>query len=157
MQLCSRNRDGHTPFLSAICNQNYAAALKILRFAERTRSTFPSVFQQAILAPSSDSNSALHLLLASLVSSFDTTSMTLFVHNLQLNTGQRLLKLFQVRYPSAYKAEIFKKGEPEGNSGSEGESDSEGNDGEEAVGSGHNLFRGRFRRSHRRLCECPYI
>lgn len=33
-QLCSCNREGHTPFLSAICSQNYAAALKILDFVE---------------------------------------------------------------------------------------------------------------------------
>ena len=84
--------------------------------------------------------------------------MTLYVHNLQLNTAHQLLKLFQIRYPSVYKAEIFKKGgdsgESEDRSGSSEGSDSEDNEGEELIGGGpRNPFRGRVRRSYRRLCE----
>ena len=33
-QLCSRNADGETPFMTSICSQNYAAALRILDYLE---------------------------------------------------------------------------------------------------------------------------
>ena len=34
MQLSSRNADGETPFMTSICSQNYAAALRILDYLE---------------------------------------------------------------------------------------------------------------------------
>ena len=34
LQLSSRNADGKTPFMTSICSQNYAAALKILDYLE---------------------------------------------------------------------------------------------------------------------------
>ena len=33
-QLCSRNANGETPFMTSICSQNYAAALRILDYLE---------------------------------------------------------------------------------------------------------------------------
>ena len=72
-----------------------------------------------------------------------------------------MYRLFQVRYPSAYKAEIIKKGSsPEGvdrsSGGSSEGSGSEDNDGDymDTMNS-HNSLPGRFRigRSYRRMGE----
>ena len=125
-QLCSANREGHTPFISALSSQNYAAALLILKFVEKVggpSSQHPNLFDRAVLGgvvPGGEgvaaggggrgSSSTLHHFLGGLCRTFDLRSMALYVHNLQLSTARQLLKLFQVRYPSAYKAEIIKRG-----------------------------------------------
>ena len=34
LQLCSKNAEGSTPFMTAVSQQNYTAALRLLRFVE---------------------------------------------------------------------------------------------------------------------------
>ena len=124
-QLCSCNREGHTPFLTAVCSQNYAAALRILAFVELVSPDQPNLFDRAILNTAAKSpSSTIHHLLGSLSVTFDLRTMALYVHNLHLSTAKQLLRLFQVRYPSAYKAEIVKRGlEKGGSEASESSSD----------------------------------
>ncbi len=164
-------------------NQNYAAALKILEFVESVSSTgspspqasgpdhAPSgstdhtLLDRAILKPARNGLSTLHLLLGSLSSTFDLQTMALYVKNFQLTTAKQLLRLFRVRYPSVYKAEIVRKGTGKANSeesSSEG-SDSERDEGEELLGG---MQRdpllpggggGRVRHSYRRIRELATV
>ena len=65
----------------------------------------------------------LQFLYASLCQTYDAKSRSLYVSKLpQTYTAQQLLKLFQKRYPSVYKAEIFKQdsGGEGGGGGGEG-------------------------------------
>ena len=129
-------------------NQNYAAALEILEFVESVSSgpspsgpdPAPSgpdhtLLDRAILKPARNGLSTLHLLLGSLSPTFDLQTMALYVKNFQLTSAKQLLRLFRVRYPSAYKAEIVRKGSGKTNSeesSSEG-SGEEGGEGEELL------------------------
>ena len=134
VQLSSRNAEGDTPFMTSINSQNYAAALKIMEHLEewslqeqqeRKAKFEKSKFHSSdVLAASRDGTTPIQALLASLSSFYDTKSMRLYVANLPVNyTAQHLLKLFQVRYPSVFKAEIL-KGERDEEEG-EGSSDDE--------------------------------
>ena len=83
--------------------------------------------------------------------------MALYVHNLQLSTAKQLLRLFQVRYPSAFKAEIVNKNSPkEGSDGSSLSSEGSGSDRDETnAATSRNSFQpGRVRRSYRNIRKC---
>ena len=68
------------------------------------------LFMDAVLSPSKNGATPIQKVLASLSPFYDIRSMCLYVSSLPLTyTAQHLLKLFQLRYPSAYKAEIFKR------------------------------------------------
>lgn len=122
---------------------------------EKVSPSHPALFKQAILKPAPNSLSTLHLLLGSLSSTFDLLSMALYVHNLQLSTAKQLLRLFQVRYPSAFKAEIVNKSSAakEGSEGSSLSSDGIGSERDEAnAATSRNSFQpGRVRRSYRNI------
>lgn len=76
---------------------------------------FPNLLNEAILAPGQNGMTPLHSLIASFCDVTDVKNMSLFVSRLPQNfTAQQLLRLFQKRYPSAYKAEIMKEEEREG-------------------------------------------
>lgn len=76
---------------------------------------FPNLLNEAILAPGQNGMTPLHSFIASFCDVTDVKNMSLFVSRLPQNfTAQQLLKLFQKRYPSAYKAEIIKEEEREG-------------------------------------------
>ena len=120
------------------------------------------LLDRAILRPSRDGLSTLHLLLGSLSPTFDLRTMALYVKNFQLTTAKQLLRLFRVRYPSAYKAEIVRcRGGGPGKTNSEGSSsegsgsDREGGEGEELTPGDQQdpLFPGRVRHSYRRIRE----
>ena len=65
--------------------------------------------ETAILTPSGNGTTPIEAVFSSLSPLFDSDSMCLYVSNMPMNyTAQQLLKLFQTRYPSAYKAEMFK-------------------------------------------------
>lgn len=133
--------------------------MKILEFVEKLAPTYPTLFNQTVSKPTTGDLSTLHLLLGSLSPTFDLKSMALYVQNLQLSTAKQLLKLFQVRYPSTYKAEIIKKGSAkEGSDGSSQSSEGSGSEqGEEdtLIPNSHNPFQqNRVRRSYRRIREC---
>ena len=85
-------------------------------------------FKNSIMSPWRHGATPIQALLASLSSFYDIKSMCLYVYNLPTSyTAQHLLKLFQLRYPSAFKAEIVKRdrdGEDEG-AGSSGDEDGE--------------------------------
>ena len=97
-------------------------------------------FKNSVLSPWRNGATPIQALLASLSPFYDVRSMCLYVYNLPMSyTAQHLLKLFQLRYPSAFKAVIVKgdrDGEDEG-AGSSGDEDGEtdgwssGEDGEE--------------------------
>ena len=85
--------------------------------AHPSQNRFSNLLNEAILAPGENEMTPLHSLLASFCETYDVKTMRLFISKLpQTYTAQQLLKLFQKRYPSAYKAEIFKQ-----ESGVEGE------------------------------------
>ena len=66
-------------------------------------------FKNSILSPWKHGASSIQALLASLSPYYDIRSMCLYVYSLPTSyTAQHLLKLFQIRYPSAFKAEILK-------------------------------------------------
>lgn len=94
-----------------------------------------TLLDRAILKPARNGLSTLHLLLGSLSPTFDLQTMALYVRNFQLATAKQLLRLFRVRYPSAYKAEIVRKGSSKSNSeGSSSEgSGEEGGEGEDLL------------------------
>ena len=85
-------------------------------------------FQKSILSPWKYGATPIQALLASVSPFYDIRSMCLYVYNLPTSyTAQHLLKLFQLRYPSAFKAEIVKRerdGEDDG-AGSSGDEDGE--------------------------------
>jgi len=168
--LKSKNADGHTPFMEAISQHNYYAALQILQFVEehdeeqltpyagtlgqanllhptpgdgedstcQDEGVHPKIeffppleilMESAILAPSGNGVTPVQAIFASVSPLFDNNSMCLHVSNIPVSyTAQQLLKLFQTRYPSAYKTEIFKV--EEGSSSSSGSefSDEEGDE-----------------------------
>ena len=67
------------------------------------------LMETAILTPSGNGTTPIEAIFSSLSPLFDSDSMCLYVSNMPMNyTAQQLLKLFQTRYPSAYKAEMFK-------------------------------------------------
>ena len=67
------------------------------------------LMETAILTPSGNGTTPIEAVFSSLSPLFDSDSMCLYVSNMPMNyTAQQLLKLFQTRYPSAYKAEMFK-------------------------------------------------
>ena len=67
------------------------------------------LMETAILTPSGNGTTPIEAIFSSLSPLFDSDSMCLYVSNMPVNyTAQQLLKLFQTRYPSAYKAEMFK-------------------------------------------------
>ena len=67
------------------------------------------LMESAVLAPSGNGVTPVQAIFASVSPLFDNNSMCLHVSNMPVSyTAQQLLKLFQTRYPSAYKAEIFK-------------------------------------------------
>ena len=76
---------------------------------ENLKNRYPNLLNEAILAPGENGVTPLHSLLTSFCDDNDVAIMRLFVSRLPLKyTAQQLLKLFQKRYPSAYKAKIFK-------------------------------------------------
>ena len=85
-------------------------------------------FKESILSPWKYGATPIQALLASLSPFYDIRSMCLYIYNLPTSyTAQHLLKLFQLRYPSAFKAEIV-KGERDGDddgAGSSGDEDGE--------------------------------
>ena len=147
--------------MTSILSQNYAAALKILDFTEEfcrnphphhnqqqpkkstkvssDTSTASALFTEAVLSPSRSGATPIQALFTSLSPFYDIQSMRLYVSNLPVNyTAQHLLKLFQLRYPSTFKAEIVKEDVEEGVGSSEdegwssiGEEEEEGNGDEE--------------------------
>ena len=126
--------------MTSIHSENYAAALKILEFVEEflhhqrqnennilfsSATSENNLFTKAILSPSRNGATPIQALLASLSSFYDIQPMRLYVLNLPVNyTAQHLLKLFQVRYPSVFKAEIVKGGR-DGDEGAESSEDEE--------------------------------
>ena len=77
----------------------------------------------------------LQFLYASLCQTYDAKSRSLYVSKLpQTYTAQQLLKLFQKRYPSVYKAEIFKQDSGGEGGGGGGEGGRGGGGGEWGVG-----------------------
>ena len=147
-------------------HQNYAAALRILKFVERVSPDHPDLFDRAILSTDKRHHSTLHLLLGSISSTFDLRTMTLYVHNLQLSTAKQLLRLFQVRYPSAYKAEIVKRGAADGvgsgveSGGSSADEEDEDSNSDQEEGDGlmslarGDYLSGRARRPFHSIREC---
>ena len=95
-----------------------------------SQNQFPNLLNEAILAPGQNGMTPLHSLIASFCDITDVKNMSLFVSRLPQNfTAQQLLRLFQKRYPSAYKAEIMKEEEREGSDlGECGRGEGEGSD-----------------------------
>ncbi len=157
-QLCSRNAEGKTPFMTAVTQQNYLAAIKIMKFVEEVRRErnrdasqtpanarpgslgqtwsksatnqgLPSppnatpdskavppkpprspsppddrLLQEAIIAPTDGGMTPVQALFASLSRYYDSKTMCLYIYCVpSAFTAPQLLKLFQSRYPSAYK------------------------------------------------------
>ena len=77
-----------------------------------TNSSSPSsdlLLQSAVFAPGLNGITPLQAVLASFSSFYDCKAMALHVSSIPVTyTAQQLLKLFQTRYPSAYKVEVFK-------------------------------------------------
>ena len=133
--------------MTSIHCQNYAAALKILESLEEwslqqknnkattisasssnsaTTTVESRLFTDAILSPSRHGATPIQALLASFSPFYDIQSMRLHVSNLPVNyTAQHLLKLFQLRYPSVYKAKILKGDRDDEKSGSSDEEEEE--------------------------------
>ena len=144
--------------MTSIHSQNYAAAIKILDFVEECRrhshphskqqqqekstsvSSASTLFTEAVLNPSRNGATPIQALLMSLSPFYDIQSMRLYVSNLPVNyTAQHLLKLFQLRYPSVFMAEIVKgdRDEEEGAGSSEDEEDERWSSGGEEEGEGN--------------------
>ena len=92
----------------------------------------------AILAPMGGGGvTPLQALFSGFSSNFDLVSMCLHVTGFPLGyTAQQLLRLFQTRYPSVYKAQVFKNGDSEDSSSSENSSSEEEEEEEEGEGEG---------------------
>ena len=92
----------------------------------------------AILAPMGGGGvTPLQALFSGFSSNFDLISMCLHVTGFPLGyTAQQLLRLFQTRYPSVYKAQVFKNGDSEDSSSSENSSSEEEEEEEEGEGEG---------------------
>ena len=117
--------------MSALVHRNYAAALKILTFVERHDhapiSSAPNnaLFRHAVLGSSTSLGmTSLQLLLSSLTPQYDARTQQLRVTNVPPGfTAQQLLKLFHTRYPSVYRAEVY-KASVQGSTSSDSESSS---------------------------------
>ena len=139
----------------AINQRNYAGALKILEFAEGIRGEQESTCSRSNgLGHTSNNSRDLHnaslldkvifttkngvtsiqSLFASLSPHYDSEAMCLHISSIPVNyTAQQLLKLFQGRYPSAYKAEVLKLDDIGTSSSSESGSGSSDNEDEAMV------------------------
>ena len=141
-QLCCRNQYGCTPFLHAILQRNYTAALKVMEHVTSSlmnssddpmgealveRASQPSdFFARAILAPTSKGMTPLHAFFASISGVYDSLQMCLHVTGLPSGfTAQQLLKYCQLQFPSAYRAEVFQDSPAEKTSDSEEEEEDE--------------------------------
>lgn len=160
-QLCCRNQYGHTPFLHAILQRNYTAAVKIMEHVTSSlinNSDDPmgeiivgalqpsDFFARAILAPSSKGLTPLHAFFASISKVYDSLQMCLHVSGLPSGvTAQQLLKYFQLQFPSAYRAEVFQESAIDKTSDSEEEEEEDEQDSSQDNHSEHeqtSAFRG---------------
>ena len=116
--LVSGRDDPYSPKLSTVYHSpcSNATGLTDLTSLEREEQSdlvfYPPLeilMETAILTPSGNGTTPIEAVFSSLSPLFDSDSMCLYVSNMPMNyTAQQLLKLFQTRYPSAYKAEMFK-------------------------------------------------
>ena len=152
-QLCCKNQYGRTPFIHAILQRNYTAALKIMEHV--TSSVISSsddpmgeviegalqpsgFFARAILAPCSKGLTPLHAFFASIKEVYDSLMMCLYVSGLPSGyTARQLLKYFQLRFPSAYRAEVFHDSVNDKASDSEEEEEEEDRDNSQDVDVDH--------------------
>ena len=137
--------------MTAIANQNYSIASRILSHVTQTPPKLDSLLVPTILAKNRVGMTPIQMLFASLTSHYDIHSMRLFVTNIPVGfTAQQLLQLFKDYYPSVYRAEIIRDSDENGQSPAESsDSDSSGND--EAATGAETLFGGVVERARRRV------
>ena len=99
---------GRTPFLTALGASNYKTASRILAYVEQQRDA--RLFTRAIAPPTFNDLSPLHMLAMPGIGRSPLAQHVMLVARLpKLYTASQLLRLFQVRYPSAYRAVLFKR------------------------------------------------